>query len=93
MIEAYEISKALKCSLSQNAPVTFFVPVVCKSSLKPDSQCGYNLITDGSILALSWSILKNCSSMVSISALFAKNIFLAVHISCCDGRKLVKIMQ
>ncbi len=78
MIEAYEKPKALKCSLSQNALVTFFVPVVCKSSLKPDSQCVYNLVTDGSVLALSWSILKNCSSMVSISALFAKNIFLAV---------------
>lgn len=71
----------------------FFVPVVCKSSLKPDSQCVYNLVTDGSVLALSWSILKNCSSTVSISALFAKNLFLAVHIYCCDERKLVKMMQ
>lgn len=68
MIEAYEIPKAFKCSLSQDAPVTFFVSVLCKSSLKPDSQCVYNLVTDDSVLDLSWSILKNCSSTVSITA-------------------------
>lgn len=71
MIEAYEIPKALKCSLSQDAPVNkkfVYLPVPCKSSLKPDSQCVYNLVTDGSVLDLSWSIRKNCSSMVSITA-------------------------
>lgn len=68
MIEAYEIPNYSKV-LFQNLPqLNFCACTLCKSRRKLDSQCAHYLVTDGSVLAQSWSTRRNCSSMVSKTA-------------------------